>query len=345
MFNNFKICLNKLIINNQNHNKMTKKAEVKRNYIFSDATSMKLTDTTISNGRRDIAELASQGVTTTRLDALEEKNEAFRDMEDDIEWAGLLSEKVALKDEAFDVCETGTRNIRRMAANIFGEDSPTYRRFGFDGINGLKDLERAKAYFRIWRRATAKAAELAPEGLTAVVLSTFKDNCIAADTANDVVVDTVEARDEATEDRIELGNEIYAEVVKICNTGKTYWFDKVEAKYNDYVITDSGTTAGGSNTPILGKVEGNKIFNAISKSNPKWVVGVSVKIKNTTPTAEPSPLNFYTAKNPGDGWMGMGEQLYSGQEATHTFTAAEMNDCLNIQNMGPNPQTFEISIL
>ncbi|MCF8257022.1 MAG: carboxypeptidase-like regulatory domain-containing protein [Flavobacteriales bacterium] len=222
---------------------MSKKPESQRDYNFSDGVLMQLTDTVIGNGNRDTAELTPEGVTPARLTDLGTLNDTFRDMPDDVEWAGLLSERTEEKDAALEVCATGVRNIRRMAANIFGEGKPKYRRFGFDSINSLKDADRIREYFRIHRRAVQNAALLAPEGLTATVLADFRAACEAADDAYDVMVDTIEDRDEATEDRVELGNEIYAEVVKICNTGKTYWFDRSEAKYNDYVITPSGTTA------------------------------------------------------------------------------------------------------
>ncbi len=222
---------------------MSKKEEAVRAYNFADASLMQLADEVVSNGTRDSAELTPQGVTAARLGDLAALNDTFRDMEDDEEWAGLVSEKAEDKDAALAVCEAGTRNIRRMVSNVFGEQSAKYRRFGFTGINDLKDADRIKAYFRVWRRASDLTTELAPEGLTATVLADFRTACETADDAYDALVDTINDRDIATEERIELGNEIYAEVVKICNTGKTYWFDKEEAKYNDYVITPSGTTA------------------------------------------------------------------------------------------------------
>jgi hypothetical protein len=228
---------------------MSKKAEVVRDYNFSDAALMQLTDKVVINGTRDAAELVPQGVTATRLADLATDNDAFRDMEDDVEWAGLVSEKTEEKNAAMLVCEAGTRNIRRMASNVYGERSAAYRRFGFTGINDLRESERIKAFYRVWRRADAAAADLAPEGLTPTVLSDFRTACEAADDAYDALEDTINDRDIATQERIELGNKIYAEVSKICNTGKTYWFDKDEAKYNDYVISPSGTTGGSDNNP------------------------------------------------------------------------------------------------
>ncbi len=223
---------------------MPQKKEEVREYNFTDGVLSQLVDRTINNGTRDTAELDPQGVTAARLTALGDLNVLFLDMPDDEEMEGLVSEKTEDKDEAFEACETTTRNIRRMAENIFGVKSATYKRFGFDGINDLKEVNRIKAWYRIHRRATAKAAELLSEGLTVTVLSDFATACATANTAFDDVEDAVEERDNATEDRIKAGNVIYAEVVKICNTGKDYWFDKSESKYNDYVISPTGEVNG-----------------------------------------------------------------------------------------------------
>jgi hypothetical protein len=251
---------------------MSKKPELIRSFNFSDGSLIQLADKVILNGTRDDVELIPEGVTAQRLTDLGALNDTFRNMEDDVEWAGLVSEKAEIKDAALEVCETQTRNIRRMAANIFGEGSTKYKRFGFDGINALKDVERIKAYYRIVRRANQRLADLAPEGLTAGLITTYTAACAAADVAYDVLVDTIEDRDEATENRIELANEIYAEVVKICNTGKTYWFDRSEAKYNDYVITPSGTTQTDESSSmkfngLVTDMFGNPVVGAIIRAS------------------------------------------------------------------------------
>jgi len=168
---------------------MSKKPELIRSFNFSDGSLIQLADKVILNGTRDSTELIPEGVTAARLTALGTQNDTFRNMEDDIEWTGLVGEQTEIKDAALEVCETQTRNIRRMAANIFGEGSRKYKGFGFDGINALKDVERIKAYYRIVRRADARLADLAPEGLTSGLITTYTAACAAADLAYDVLVE------------------------------------------------------------------------------------------------------------------------------------------------------------
>jgi hypothetical protein len=276
---------------------MSKKPEEIRIFNFSDAALMQLADAVISTGRRDATELGPEGVTSTRLDDLETLNASFRDMEDDIEWAGLVSEKTAEKDAALAECETGVRNIRRMAANIFGERSTKYKRFGFDSINALKDVERIKAYFRVHRRAVDNALALAPEGLTATVLTAFRDACVAADEAYDVLKDTIDDRDLATAERVVLGNAIYTEVVKICNTGKTYWFDRSEAKYNDYVITPGGGTEGGVVPPVATITISGTLTNGMT-STPIASGNLAVVVGADSYTATSNAAGFFARAIP-----------------------------------------------
>jgi hypothetical protein len=289
---------------------MAQKEEAKRDYTFSDGTLIQLTDRTITFGTRDSAELGPQGVTAARLNSLGALNTNFLNMPDDEELEGLVSEKNELKKAAYDVCETGTRNIRRMAENIFGPKSATYKRFGFEGINDLKEKDRLKAWYRIFRRATDNAAALAPEGLTAVVLAAYGTACDAANAAFDAEEDAIADRDNGTEDRIEAGNVIYAEVVKICNTGKDYWFDKSESKYNDYVITPSGA-------PVVQNIDlsSGQVINIKQEITAASHVN-GIKVKNTSPATANGPIYIYLANSAGQGWTGTGYSLNAGEEVT-----------------------------
>jgi hypothetical protein len=216
---------------------MGKAQKTVRRYRLSDAALLQLADSVVTIATRDSAVLASRGVTPARLSDLAAMNDTFRHMEDDTEWKGLVAEKTELKNAARDRCRAGTAELRRMASNVFGERSGTYRRFGFENINRLSDIYRIRAYFRVWRRADEHAAALIPEGLTPEVLAEFRTACQLYDAAYDEMDDTAMDRDIAAEQRIELGNRIYAEVVRICNTGKTYWETRSVARYKDYLVT------------------------------------------------------------------------------------------------------------
>jgi len=218
---------------------MIDSTRLKRKYRFTDGVLIQLVDSVILSATEDILVLDPLGVTTTRLAALEAANNAFRNTDDDVEWLGLVSEKRELKEAALALCETRSNNIRRMVQNVYGNRSAMYKRFGFVRINTRKELERIKAYYRVWRMATEHAADLAAEGLTAAVLADLLSACQNCDAAYDAMEDTTIDRDIAAEARTAFGNSIFAEVTKICNTGKSYWKDKSESRSNRYVIAQS----------------------------------------------------------------------------------------------------------
>ncbi len=95
--------------------------------------------------------------------------------------------------------------------------------------------------------------------------------------------------------------------------------------------------------PFIGTVNSGQIINILSNSNPAWIPGITIKIKNTS--APGFQLYFYAANNPGDGYPGTGLTLNSGQEITVTISPADYKPFLNVQNPSPAPGSFEVSFL
>jgi hypothetical protein len=94
-----------------------------------------------------------------------------------------------------------------------------------------------------------------------------------------------------------------------------------------------------------GPVNGNTIVNVLNPLIEQYVVGVTLRIKNTTAGPAIGGLFFYAADNATDGWTGLGQQLLPGQEATITLTAAQFRAFFNVQNQGPNLQSYEVEII
>lgn len=117
--------------------------------------------------------------------------------------------------------------------------------------------------------------------------------------------------------------------------------------YNDYLSARMVIDLGHHFKPLVvkGSVNSGQVFNVFSTDNSEWKPGVKITIKNTTSGPGVNSMYFYTANNLGDGYSGQGSLLTSGQEETHTLTAAEFKPFLNIQNQSPNSGTFEVVIL
>ncbi len=70
-----------------------------------------------------------------------------------------------------------------------------------------------------------------------------------------------------------------------------------------------------------------------------------MRLKNTTTTPAVGGLYYYGAMSAIDGWSGLGVSLNPGQETTFVLDAMNFRPFFNIQNQGPNDQTYEVEIL
>ena len=94
-----------------------------------------------------------------------------------------------------------------------------------------------------------------------------------------------------------------------------------------------------------GFIGSGQIVNVLNPTVTQYVAGVTLRIKNTTTGPAIGGLYFYTAMSPTDGWSGIGQNLNPGQEATIILTAAEFRAYFNVQNQGPNQQSYEVEIM
>jgi hypothetical protein len=76
-------------------------------------------------------------------------------------------------------------------------------------------------------------------GVNEKVLGRISDACQAFENAVNLQQDKVADRDIGVERRIELGNELYDELVVLCNIGKDTWNNNDKAKYENYCLYES----------------------------------------------------------------------------------------------------------
>ncbi len=94
-----------------------------------------------------------------------------------------------------------------------------------------------------------------------------------------------------------------------------------------------------------GPVNGGQIVNVLNPDVLQYIPGVTLRIKNTTTGPAIGPIYFYTANGPADGWTGLGQQLNPGEESTLVVDAAMFRPYFNVQNQGPNLQSYEVEIV
>lgn len=232
--------------------------EAVRDYKFSDGLLEQLADFTAGNLTRDLAELAARGITTSTVAALQNLRTDFTNTPTDTELRALVTEAVENKDTAREAALVNARRLRTAAQNVYGLQAAKYRRFGFEDMDKLKENDLPRALRRMHRTGTALLAELASEGIDTVFLIDFAGSISNYDSALDAVDVAEENRDHETEVRIQKGNTLYKEIVRVCNIGKDVFVTTSEATYNDYVI-ENYTGTGSNSVTREGDLEGNEI--------------------------------------------------------------------------------------
>jgi hypothetical protein len=195
---------------------------------------------------RDLVEFIKYGVTEEKLTALKALLSDFANIPTDEELRGAQVLATQGKDEAGVLLRDAVSEIMRRVQNKFGAASGNYRKFGASGVSDLDGGMLSYVGKRVRRVAELMLPDLESEGLTLEILNELSTRLEAYDQALANQEDVIAERDIATENRVEKANEIYALLVKYCNTGKQIWEDTNEAKYNDYIIynTPTGTSNG-----------------------------------------------------------------------------------------------------
>lgn len=235
--------------------------EVKRDYSMSDAELIQTSDILAVNVTRDMTDFGTRGVDASTVTNLETLTSTFVACPMDSELLGDVMVATEAKDALKDQLIASIRSIRNMAEIKF-KNSGKYASFGFKDMNRMPDRELMLLGRKVARLGTKFLADLASEGLTAPKITALTNLAIAFDDSLEDQQDAIETRDLATQDRIEKGNILYAEVVRLCSIGQTLYFDTNPAKYNDYIIYGSS----GSTLSLRGHVQTQETHEPIANA-------------------------------------------------------------------------------
>lgn len=231
---------------------MSRKQPNNREYNFPDPELKKVSDSIFGSVQRDSSQFEERGVTGQKVEQIQALIQKFADMPTDVELMGTMAAATLTKDNLAEAIRVNIRSVRTMAQNVHGVKSPLYRSFGFEGMVKMSDDQLYLQGKRTLREATSQMAQLAHEGLTATMLDSLQ--ALLSDFENSIRAKQVaeKNRDIQTQMRVDAGNALYREIVRLANTGKDIWASTNEALYNDYVIytspagtkPDDGTTPG-----------------------------------------------------------------------------------------------------
>ena len=222
--------------------------EEKRDYNFGDDVLMQKADSLVKSMERDSDAFATRSIDSSRRAEVSETNAQFKDLPTDEELLGLISTATEVKDANALEVEQLISRVRNMAETKYGSNGK-YKTFNFGELSALPDSEMYRTAKRVVRVGTKFLTDLASEGLTDDILKQIATLAITLDEKIDLVDDAIEERDIKRQERVRMGNKLWALMVKYANVGKSLFEFTDEARYNDYVLIETPPNNGGGNPP------------------------------------------------------------------------------------------------
>ncbi|QHT69768.1 hypothetical protein GXP67_25540 [Rhodocytophaga rosea] len=212
---------------------------LRRNYLFSDPYLHQLCNEKIVIAGRDFHKLFFQNAAPVSLTALSARNIAFKDLPSEYELTCKLEEASETKSYLAAQLRTGIRNILHRLSFQPDAVPASVQKLEKPCLEQLTDIDLLSYGKSLVQTLSPSLSDIRDTGLTPAMMSTLLQICYEFDLAIDKLRKTVCDCDLINAQRIKIGNQIYEELLSLCNKGKQTWAGINEAKYNDYVILGS----------------------------------------------------------------------------------------------------------
>jgi hypothetical protein len=216
-----------------------KKQAVNREYNFPDADLYAQCLERIQNIRRDQKEFEEYAYGVDKVEAFEQLIKKFADLPSDDELVGEQMIATQKKNDAREALKTAIRSVMTRVAGKYNPKSGRYRKFGTYKMNDMSDPKLLLCSFRVVRVGEQMLPFLEETGLKQEHLDRVRQASKGFENAIHIQQDKVSDRDISVEKRIDIGNQLYRELVFVCNIGKDAWAEKNKAKYENYTIYES----------------------------------------------------------------------------------------------------------
>jgi hypothetical protein len=193
--------------------------------------------------RRDGAALAGYGVTSARLDGLQNLTAAFVALPTEAEGVQATAATTQAKLAARSAALGTMQSIMGKVGLLHNDRTPQYKAFGTAGLNGASDGDLYLGLVRCVRVGRTGLATYAGKGLTAAELDQLEAQNAALLAAVGRQHDAESAAAAATQQRLTAGNALYDELTQLCEAGKAAFVQSDAAKHQDYVIYDAPVPA------------------------------------------------------------------------------------------------------
>ena len=216
-----------------------KKQNLSRQYNIPDADLYLQCIERIKYAHRDLALFQPYSYEAERLKNFLGQCEKFRALPDDDELVGDQMITTDKKYTGSEKLKTAIRSLMTRVAMKYNNRSGRYRKFGTSKMGDMTDAQLIFCARRVVRVARQQMDFLAEVGVSENILSRISEAAQEFENAVNIQQDRVAERDIAVERRVELGNQLYQELVILCNIGKDIWAEKDPVKYEHYTIYES----------------------------------------------------------------------------------------------------------
>lgn len=216
-----------------------KKQPGQRNFNMPDPDLYVMCMERIRLAHRDQAHFEKYGYSLDRLKGFANQCEQYKNLPDDHEMVGDQMISTEKKGAAADRLRAAIRGVMTRVAMKFHDKTGRFRKFGTSKLGDMTDPHLLFCARRVVRVARAQLDFLPETGLNENHIRKVADAATDFEQALNIQHDRWHDRDIAVEQRMNLGNKIYVELVKVSDIGKNIWELTDRTKYDQYCIYES----------------------------------------------------------------------------------------------------------
>ncbi len=216
-----------------------KKQDTHRKHNFPDADLYLQCIERIRYAHRDLEQFDQYGYDLERLKKFKAMCDRFKELPDDDE---LLGDQMILTEKKYKAAEKLKASIRSLMTRValkYNNRTGRYRKFGATKLGDMTDAQLIFCGRRVIRVARQQIDFLDDVGVNERIISKISTATQEFENAVNLQQDRIADRDIGVERRVDYGNEIYDELVVLCNIGKDIWDNIDKAKYENYCLYES----------------------------------------------------------------------------------------------------------
>ncbi len=189
---------------------------------------------------RDAEELAIFGYDDDRINQIRELNENLMAATGDAEMEVIRKEQTQRKSEMVEQIREQLRKIDLVIELAYGRNSMEQKSFHLEGVSKLTErglLNRMNVVRKIYE---LKKDSLPNNEMLRDLFAVLDELSATYSNLLDQIALTDAQRMLETDNRVLLANQLYNELMTMCQVGKTVWFSSSPSKHNNYLVYHGG---------------------------------------------------------------------------------------------------------